>query len=37
MMGELGVEVAKLHEAANFLMRRRDWPIFNIIDFLSRN
>jgi hypothetical protein len=37
MMNELSVEVAELHKAANFLLRRRQWPIFDNFDFLGRD
>jgi hypothetical protein len=33
-MDELGVEVAELHEAANFLLRRRHLRDSNGLDFL---
>jgi hypothetical protein len=34
MMDELGVEVTNLHQTANFLQRRRHWPVGNGLDFL---
>jgi hypothetical protein len=36
-MDEYGVEVAELHETANLLLRRRQWPDCNGLDFLYRN
>jgi hypothetical protein len=37
MMDELGAEVAELHETANLLLRRRHWPICNVLNFLCQN
>jgi hypothetical protein len=34
-MDGLGVEVAKLHKAANFLLRRRELPVFYNLDFIG--
>jgi hypothetical protein len=36
-MDELGVEIAELREATKLLLRRRDLPIVNKLDFLGRN
>jgi hypothetical protein len=37
MINGLGVEVAEVHNAANFLMRHWQWPIFDGFDFDGRN
>jgi hypothetical protein len=38
MMDELGVEVTKLHEAANFVLRCKTWSVFdNGLDLLGRS
>jgi hypothetical protein len=37
MMDELGVDVAKQKQAANFLPRRTEWSISKGLDFLGRN
>jgi hypothetical protein len=36
-MNELGVEVTKLREPANHLLRRRHWRVCNCLDFLCQN
>jgi hypothetical protein len=37
MMCELGVGVARLYEAANLLVCRKQWPVFDGLEFLGRN
>jgi hypothetical protein len=37
MMNKFGVKVTELHEFANLLLRRRHMPVYNGLDFLSRN
>jgi hypothetical protein len=37
MMYESGVEVAKLYETANLLLRLGYWPVCNGLDFLCGN